>query len=298
MTNTLRKATRQKARIRLGLSSVSGGGKTYSALLIAYGLTGDWAKVAMIDTENGSGDLYSHLGEYNIMTLEPPFTPERYSEAIKACEGAGVEVIIIDSITHEWDGKGGCLEILDDLTKKDPKHNSYTQWANVTPRHQGFIDSIIQSKCHIITTVRRKQDYEMTKNGDGKVVITKAGLKEITREGFEYELTANIELDQLHNATASKDRTGLFMGKPSFIPSVETGKMIAEWCESGVDVEVEVDNRIKQLANVDSVDAMKSFGELLPDFVRNDKRFREAATKRNQELKASVNGVTEKQTTP
>jgi len=227
----LRKATRTKSKIRLGLSAVSGGGKTYSGITIGKGLAGgNISKVAIIDTENGSADLYSHLGEYNVFTLEAPYTPERYIEAIRICEESGMEVIIIDSITHEWDGKGGMLEVMDSMTG-----NSYTNWAKLTPRHRAFIDAILQSKCHIITTVRRKQDYEMVMNEKGKLMPQKVGLKEVTREGFEYELTINLELDTKHYAVASKDRTGLFMGKPEFIPSEETGKIIAEWCNSGVE---------------------------------------------------------------
>jgi hypothetical protein len=206
----LRKATRQKAKIRLGLSAVAGGGKTYSAILIAQGLCGDLNKVCIIDTENGSADLYANLGDFNVLPLTAPYTPERYVEAILTCERAGMEVIVIDSVTHEWDGKGGCLEIVSSLGGK------YQDWAKVTPRHQKFLDAILQSKCHVITTVRRKQDYEMTKI-DGKMTVEKGGLKEITREGFEYELTTNLELDTRHHATASKDRTGLFMGHPEFL---------------------------------------------------------------------------------
>jgi hypothetical protein len=222
----LRKATRKKAKIRLGLSAVSGGGKTYSAILIAKGLCGDLSKVAIIDTENGSADLYAHLGDYNVLSLAPPFSPERYIEAIRSCEKEGMEVIIIDSISQEWDGKGGCLEIVESLGGK------YQDWAKVTPRHQAFLESILHSPSHIITTVRRKQDYEMIKDGN-KVKIEKAGLREITREGFEYELTINLEMDIQHNASASKDRTNLFMGKPSFVPTEETGRLIANWCEQG-----------------------------------------------------------------
>lgn len=226
----LRKATRQKAKIRLGLSAVSGGGKTFSALLIAKGLCeGDLAKTAVIDTENGSADLYEDLGEYSVLPLEAPYTPERYMQAIKACESAGMEVIIIDSITHEWDGKGGCLEIVDSLGGK------YQDWAKVTPRHQAFVEAILSSKCHIITTVRRKQDYDMIKDNNGKLQVQKAGLKEITREGFEYELTVNLELDTNHNAKAQKDRTGLFMGKPEFRPTEDTGRMLFDWCNKGID---------------------------------------------------------------
>jgi hypothetical protein len=225
----LRKATRKKAKIRLGLSAVSGGGKTYSAILIAKGLTSDLSKVAVIDTENGSADLYAHLGDFNVLPLTAPFSPERYVEAIRSCEKAGMEVIIIDSISHEWDGKGGCLEIVESLGGK------YQDWAKVTPRHQAFLEAILHSPSHIITTVRRKQDYEMTKDGNGKIKVEKAGLKEVTREGFEYELTVNLELDTSHHAVASKDRTNLFMGKPAFVPSEKTGEIIAQWCEQGED---------------------------------------------------------------
>lgn len=225
----LRKATRKKAKLRLGLSAVSGAGKTMSALLIASGMT-TWDKIALIDTENGSGDLYSHLGDYNVITLTAPFTPERYIQAIKSCEDAGMEVIIIDSITHEWDGKGGILEIHGKMTG-----NSFTNWNTVNPRHTAFINSILESKCHVITTVRRKQEYELSKDSQGKSQVNKLGMKEVTREGWEYEVTANLELDINHNATSSKDRTGLFDGKPAFTPSAETGKMLLDWCNQGIE---------------------------------------------------------------
>lgn len=244
----LRKATRQKAKIRLGLSAVSGGGKTFSALLIAKGITGDLSKVAIIDTENGSADLYAHLGDYNVLPLVAPYTPERYIAAIKECEAAGMEAIIIDSITHEWDGKGGILEISNSMSG-----NSYTNWAKITPRHQAFIDAILQSTCHIITTVRRKQDYELV-DKDGKKVPQKVGLKEVTREGFEYELTINLELDTNHMATASKDRTGLFVSGIPFTPTEETGRMIKEWCELGVELKpIPIEDKIAACNTVEGL---------------------------------------------
>ena len=274
----LRKATRTKAKIRLGLSAPAGGGKTYSALLIAYGICNDWNKIAVIDTENMSADLYSHLGSYDVLTLEPPYSPERYIEAIRTCEQAGIEVIVIDSITHEWDGKGGCLQIQEQLGGR------YQDWAKVTPRHQAFIDSILQSKCHIITTVRRKQDYEMTKDSNGKTKVEKVGLKEVTREGFEYELTVNLELDTRHNVSVSKDRTGLFMGKPSFIPSIETGQMIAEWCDTGIDTDEAIKEAIKKLANCDTIEDLKLFKETLPVFVTNSNDFKLEGMKRQKQI--------------
>jgi hypothetical protein len=264
----LRQATRTKAKIRLGLSAVSGGGKTYSAILIAKGLSnGDLSKVAIIDTENGSADLYAHMGNYNVLTLNAPYTPERYIEAIKTCEDAGMNVIIIDSITHEWNGKGGILEIHSSMTG-----NSFTNWATLTPRHQKFIDAILSSKCHMITTVRRKQDYDLSKDSNGKTRVEKAGLKEETREGFEYELTANIELDIKHNATALKDRTGLFMDQPHFTPSEETGKKLLEWCENGTTTTEQKVELIKTKLNMEEIPAWVLTAEVkkeIHDLIKN-----------------------------
>jgi len=175
----IQQASRKKAKIRLGLSSVSGGGKTYSSILIAKGLCGDLSKVVIIDTENSSADLYADLGNYKVLSLTPPFSPERYIEAIQASEKAGMEVIIIDSISHEWEGKGGVLEMADALGGQ-----YQSAWKTLTPRHEAFKQSILQSPCHIITTVRRKQDYVLQEktNKSGKTVQApvKVGLKEVT----------------------------------------------------------------------------------------------------------------------
>lgn len=251
----LRKAQRRAAKIRLGLASPSGGGKTYSALLIAKGLAGSWDKVAIIDTENGSADLYSHLGDFNVLQLTAPYHPEKYIDAIRECEQAGMEVIIIDSITHEWSGVGGCLELQQIATERQRIKNTYTAWKEVTPRHQKFIDAILQSNCHIITTVRSKTDY-LQVDHEGKKSIQKVGMAQVTRDGFEYELTVSLELDVNHYAVTSKDRTCLFEGKPSFIPSEKTGEMLKEWCESGVDIRKQCLDDIEKCQSKAEVDAL------------------------------------------
>jgi hypothetical protein len=228
----LQKAERNQVKLRLGLSGASGFGKSYSALLLAYGITNDWTKIAIIDTENNSASLYSHLGDFNVLSLNEPYAPERYIQAIEVCETEDIEVIIIDSITHEWSGKGGCLEIHEQLGGK------FQDWAKISPRHQAFIDKILNSNCHIITTVRRKTDYSMDSDMSGKSKVIKHGTKEMTREGFEYELTVNFEIiNDKHLAKASKDRTGLFMDKPEFIINSATGKKIIEWCNLGISLE-------------------------------------------------------------
>lgn len=228
----LQKAERHQVKLRIGLSGPSGFGKTYSALLLAYGITNDWNKIALIDTENKSASLYSHLGDFNVLSLEEPFSPERYIKAIKLCEESDIEIIIIDSISHEWQGKGGCLEIHEQLGSR------FQDWARVTPRHNSFIDAIIQSKCHVITTTRSKVDYSLDKDSSGKTKVMKLGVKEITREGYIYELTTHFELlNDNHLVSASKDRTGLFMGKAEFIINSTTGKKLIEWCNLGISID-------------------------------------------------------------
>ena len=225
----LKQSQRQQVRLRLGLSGVSGFGKTKSALLLAFGMTEDWSKIAVIDTENSSASLYSDLGSYKVLDLQAPYSPERYIQAIELCEKSGIEVIIIDSASHEWNGSGGCLEIHEKLGGR------FQDWANVTPRHQAFINKILQSTCHVITTTRRKMDYSLDVGSNGKTKVVKHGTKEITRDGFEYELTINFELvNENHLAKASKDRTGLFMNKPEFLITAQTGKMILDWCNAGI----------------------------------------------------------------
>ena len=243
----LQKAERHQVKLRIGLSGPSGFGKTYSALLLAKGITNDWNKIALIDTENNSASLYSHLGDFNVLSLQQPFSPERYMEAIKLCENAGMELIIIDSISHEWQGKGGCLELHEQYGGR------FQDWAKVTPRHNLFVDAIIQSKCHLITSSRSKVDYSLDKDSNGKTKVMKLGTKSITREGFEYELTVNFEfLNDKHLVQASKDRTELFSGKPEFIINSTTGKKLIEWCNQGVSIE-----KIK-----DEIDSCMSSDEL------------------------------------
>ncbi len=252
----LQKAERHQVKLRIGLSGPSGFGKTYSALLLAHGITNDWNKIAIIDTENKSASLYSHLGDFNVLSLEEPYSPERYLKAIKLCEESEVEIIIIDSISQEWQGKGGCLEIHEQLGGR------FNDWAKVTPRHNAFIDAIVQSKCHIITTTRRKVDYSLDQDSNGKTKVMKLGMKEITREGFEYELTVNFELlNDKHLVSASKDRTGLFMGKPEFIINSNTGKKLINWCNQGISI----DKIKEQIITCESLEALKQIYNQYPN---------------------------------
>ncbi|MCH3883475.1 AAA family ATPase [Tenacibaculum aquimarinum] len=223
----LKQSKRKNVKLRLGISGASGFGKTHSALLLAYGMTNDWSKIAVVDSENSSASLYSDLGNFNVIDLKAPYSPNRYIEAIEVCEKANIDVIVIDSVSHEWNGAGGCLDIHSKLGGR------FQDWAKVTPLHQAFIDKILQSTCHIITTTRRKIDYSLDIGSSGRTQVVKHGTKEVTREGYEYELTVNFELiNDQHLAKASKDRTGLFMNKPEFVITSKTGERLLKWCNA------------------------------------------------------------------
>lgn len=222
----LRQSERKQAKIKMALQGSSGCGKSLSSLLLAKGLTNDnLSKVAVIDTENGSADLYAHLGNYNVLPLQPPYTPEKYIQAIEVCEKAGMKVIILDSISQVWD------ELLDYHSKLPG--NSFTNWNKVTPRQKAFINKILQCDAHIIATMRTKQDYVLNQK-DGKFIPEKVGLKAVQRDDVSYEFTIVFDIDIKHFATASKDRTNLFSGKPEFMINSATGKRILDWCTSPI----------------------------------------------------------------
>ena len=242
----LQKASRKKAKIKMGLQGPSGSGKTYSSLLIAYGLCNDWSKIAVIDSENHSSELYSNLGAYNVLQITPPYTPEKYIEAIHVCEKAEMEVIIIDSITHEWEY---IIEFHASLGG-----NSFTNWHKIGLRHKEFINAMLKSKANIIATTRTKQDYVLNEK-NGRIVPQKVGLKSIQRDGLEYEFTLVFDINMKNMASASKDRTNLFFNKPETQLSVDTGKMIQQWCNEGADISPsDVSQRVSEC---------KSIGELL-----------------------------------
>jgi len=267
----LQKATRQQSRIKLSLSGSAGSGKTYSALQLAKGICNEWDKIAVIDSENYSASLYAQLGPFQVVNLAAAFTPESYIEAIKLCEGSGIEVIIIDSISHEWSGKGGCLDLHEKETSRMKMQNSFTAWASITPRHQAFVDAIIQSSCHIICCIRSKTEYLLTEK-NGRQVPQKVGMAPITRDGFEFEVSIHFELDQQHKAFCSKDRTGLFMDKDPFVITPNTGNQLLEWCMGGdAPAADDVTRRINDCKSLNELlQIYKSFPQyklsLLPEF--------------------------------
>ena len=226
------RAERKRTFLKIALCGVSGSGKTYSALQLAKGLG---KKIAMIDTENGSGEMYSHLCDYDVAQLEPPFSVQRYIDLIKMAEKAGYDVLIIDSLSQAWNGEGGILEMVDKLAATSTKKNSFNAWKDVTPEQNKLINTILQCKMHVIATMRSKTAYDL-QDQNGRKVPVKIGLAPVQRDGVEYEFTIVFDLSVEKNlACASKDRTGLFNGWIDVItPNV--GEMILDWAISGAEV--------------------------------------------------------------
>jgi hypothetical protein len=250
----LQTAQRKRAKIRLGLQGPSGSGKTFSALQVAYGLCGDWSKIAVVDSEHGSSHLYSHLGPYHVLELSEPHSPERYADAISICEQVA-DVVILDSITHEWEY---LLDVHGSMTG-----NSFTNWSKITPRHQAFVQRILRSSSHVIGCIRTKTEYTLTEK-NGRVVPEKVGLKGIQRDGIDYEFSIMFDLDIKNMATASKDRTGLFYGRPEQKLSVQTGQQILDWCNSGA--EITVDDVSQRIGEVTSIQELLRLYEQYPQF--------------------------------
>ena len=217
-----RKAQRRKAKLRLAITGPAGSGKTYSALLLAFGLGG---KIAMIDTENGSGDLYCHLGDYDICSLSAPYDPRKYVQVIHEAEQAGYDTVIIDSLSHAWSGQGGILDMHNQVVQNMKSGNSYTAWNKITPIQDFLTNTMLASPCHIIATMRSKTEYLQSEDERGKKEIRKVGLAPVQREGMDYEFGTVFDVSLSHMATVSKDRTGLFNDIP-FTITKETGKKL------------------------------------------------------------------------
>lgn len=229
-----KKATRDNIWTKTLLIGASGAGKSYSALRMATGFAKELSKttnkeerIAYIDTESRRSTYYAKEFDYDILELDAPFTPERYIEAIDMAIKAGYKVLIIDSMTHEWSGKGGCLE----MHSKIPG-NSYTAWRQITPRHENFLDKIIDSPIHIFATVRGKDKYVL-EEVNGKQTPRKVPLGYEQRDNTEYLFTVSFMIDQdSHIASAVKDNTHLFEMKNDILTEKHGGELCI-WANDG-----------------------------------------------------------------
>jgi hypothetical protein len=219
------KAVKYDAKLRLAIAGPSGSGKTYSALAIATAFGG---KVAVVDTEHGSASKYADLFDFDVLEMDAPYHPDKYIEAVEAAAHAGYKVVVLDSMSHAWNGEGGLLELVEQASKRF-KGNSYAAWGDITPIQNRLIAAIVSADIHIIATMRSKQDYVQEKDSNGKPIIRKVGMAPIQRDGFEYEFDVFLDMDVENNAIVSKTRCPALTGKVIAKPGAPLAHTLIDW---------------------------------------------------------------------
>lgn len=261
------KAKKEKIYLKVLLAGASGSGKSYSALKLATGIANKMGgRIAAIDTEAGRIRYYANEFDFDDLQLSEPYTPEKYIEAITQAVDGGYSVLIIDSITHEWN------YILDQVDKI-PGTNSYTKWGKLTPRHNKFTEKMIQSPINIIATVRGKDAYVLEQDKNGKQVPKKVGLGYTQRDGLEYEYTVTFNIDQTnHVATAQKDNTHLFENKYEMLTEKD-GEALYEWANSGEERVPTLEEKLKPLQKQVTDTAVEKGGSKNPSVVEVLKKY-------------------------
>ena len=236
------KAKKEKIWTKVLLGGSSGSGKTYSALRLATGLAKKCGSgIAAIDTEAGRIRCYANEFDFSDMQLTEPFTPEKYIEAINEAVSSGFKVLIIDSISHEWNY---CVDIHDKMPG-----NSWTNWSKVTPRHDAFMEKILQAPIHIIATVRGKDEYVLEEK-NGKQTPKKVGLGFKQRDGVEYNYTATFNIAQdTHIAEATKDNTHIFEGRYEVLTEKD-GEALYDWANTGEDFAFNISKAQQDIINL------------------------------------------------
>lgn len=231
MAGIFQKATKRQSRLRMALDGPSGSGKTYTALAFATALA-NGGGIAVIDTERGSASKYADLFTFDVLELET-FAPQQYIAGIEAAEQAGYAVLVIDSLSHAWEGEGGVLDLHDQATKRDRSGNSYTAWKDITPLHRKLVDAILQSRCHIIVTMRSKTEYVLVPDDKGRQVPKKIGMAPVQRQGMEYEFDIVADLDIDHNMVVSKSRCFAVADDVVSKPDAKWFAKVAAWLTDG-----------------------------------------------------------------
>lgn len=230
----IKKATRQRKKLRVAIDGPSGSGKTYSLLRLAFAMRkrGLCSKVLVIDTENESASLYvgespdGEPFEFDTVCLTR-FSPTDYTAAIHMGEKAGYDAIVVDSLSHAWIGEGGALDLVDQKSTG----NSWAAWKDVTPLHRRLIDSIIQSPAHVLASMRTKTEWATEKNDKGKTVPVRIGTAAVQREGMEYEFDVYARCDLEHLIKIEKTRCSLLDKASAIKPGLPFWSPLFDWLE-------------------------------------------------------------------
>lgn len=226
------RAVKRNAKLRFAICGPAGGGKTYSLLELAKNLAGG-GKVAVIDTEHGSASKYADLFEFDV--VEPStFDPRELVKTIDAAVEGGYAVIVVDSLSHYWMGKGGELDMVDAAAKRSSSGNTFAAWKNVTPYHQALVDKILSAKIHVLVSMRTKTEW-VIEEVNGKRSPRKIGLAPVMRDGIEFEFDVCGEIDQDNTLTITKSRCPKLSGAMINRPGAEMADTLREWLQGAPD---------------------------------------------------------------
>jgi hypothetical protein len=228
------RAVRHKLKGRIAIDGPSGAGKTFTALRLAYVLG---KRIAVINTESGAIQKYLGLApdgvpwEFDLCELHS-YSPSAYTELILEAGKESYDVIVIDSLSHAWEGEGGALEMVDNAKSR----NKFAGWKDVTPMHNRMVGAILRSPCHVIVTMRSKTEYVLESDANGKQVPRKIGMAPVQRAGMEYEFDLYCSMDWDHVLRVTKSRCPEMDSALAVKPSAQTFAPLASWLNDGSDV--------------------------------------------------------------
>lgn len=249
------KAVKTEAKLRLAIAGPSGSGKTYTALSIGAALA-NGGRVAVLDTEHGSASKYADLFDFDVLNESAPFHPDKVTGAIQAAAGAGYDVLILDSMSHFWNGPGGMTDIVEDISRRMRNPNSFAAWKDGTPIQQRMIESIVAAPLHIIATIRSKQDYILVEK-NGKQQPQKVGMAPIQRDGFEYEFDVFMDMDNDNTGIIAKTRCPALTNGVFKKPGADIAAILSEWLTGEPAQEVKPQSApVKPQAATPPVDAL------------------------------------------
>lgn len=273
---TIEEAQREGARLVVGLAGVSGGGKTYTALQVAFGMANyNSKKVGLLCTENKRGRLYSdclvdpktgEVQRFLVGDLTPPFSPARYIEAIAMFEKAGVEVLVIDSGSHEWEGQGGCEDIAHAGNPRNPA------WNKAKQEHKSFMNALLQSPMHIIVCLRAREKVKLVKR-DGKTEYEPQGVLPICEKNFTFELTASLMMwneGKSQEVLKCPSELRAILGRQEGYITAADGAALRAWVDGAKQLDPEVERARSNLNLVceQGMDALVAAWKALPAAIR------------------------------
>lgn len=265
---TIQPAVKIGRKARIFLAGVSGSGKTYTAMT--------WARVlgqhvVVIDTENDSALDYADLFEFDHLPLRAPYTVDRYIGAMNAAVEHGAEVVVLDSLSHAWAGKGGLLEMVDRLGAQNRGDKFGAGWRVATPQHLDLIDRMTSLPAHFIATARSKQEYAMEQGANGRNTITKLGLAPVQREGLEYEFSVTADITRDHVLTVTKTRCRDLDEYVETKPSTELAERVLKWLTEGRSVSEQVEAAYGEAIDATSADDLAALYKRIPPALRGEK---------------------------